>query len=133
MSLRDVKGQEFALDYLSKVRSAGRLAHAYVFAGPRGVGKAFLARQFAKSLHCLAPSKGDSCDVCRNCVNIDGDVFPFVSTVRLREDAQKVKVEDIKVFSQYGVFMTPSLVINGEVKVAGNVPKDAEILKWLSS
>lgn len=48
-------------------------------------------------------------------------------------DAEVVKVEDIKIFSQYGVFMTPALVVDGEVKVAGKVPKESEILKWLSS
>jgi small redox-active disulfide protein 2 len=48
-------------------------------------------------------------------------------------DAEVLKVEDIKVFGQYGVFMTPALVVDGEVKVAGKVPKEAEILKWLSS
>jgi small redox-active disulfide protein 2 len=48
-------------------------------------------------------------------------------------NAEVVKVEDIKVFSQYGVFMTPALVVDGEVKVAGKVPKESEILKWLSS
>lgn len=48
-------------------------------------------------------------------------------------DAEVVKVEDIKVFGQYGVFMTPALVVDGEVKVAGKIPKEAEILKWLSS
>jgi len=48
-------------------------------------------------------------------------------------DADVHKVEDIKVFSQYNVFMTPALVVNGEVKVAGKVPKESEILKWLSS
>lgn len=48
-------------------------------------------------------------------------------------DADVHKVEDIKVFSQYNVFMTPALVVNGEVKVACKVPKESEILKWLSS
>jgi small redox-active disulfide protein 2 len=48
-------------------------------------------------------------------------------------DAEVVKVEDLKVFSQYGVFMTPALVVDGEVKVAGKVPKESEILKWLSA
>ena len=48
-------------------------------------------------------------------------------------DAEVVKVEDLKVFSDYGVFMTPALVVDGEVKVAGKVPKEAEILKWLAS
>jgi small redox-active disulfide protein 2 len=46
-------------------------------------------------------------------------------------DAEVVKVEDLKVFAQYGVFMTPALVVNGDVKVAGKVPKESEILKWL--
>lgn len=48
-------------------------------------------------------------------------------------EADVHKVEDIKVFSQYNVFMTPALVVNGEVKVAGKVPKESEILKWLAS
>jgi small redox-active disulfide protein 2 len=48
-------------------------------------------------------------------------------------DAEVVKVEDLKIFSQYGVFMTPALVVNGQVKVAGKVPKEPEIMKWLSS
>jgi small redox-active disulfide protein 2 len=46
--------------------------------------------------------------------------------------ADVVKVDDLKIIAQYGVFMTPGLVVDGEVKVAGKVPKDAEILKWLS-
>jgi small redox-active disulfide protein 2 len=47
-------------------------------------------------------------------------------------DADVVKVEDLKVLAKYGVFMTPALVVDGQVKVAGNVPKEAEIIKWLS-
>jgi small redox-active disulfide protein 2 len=47
--------------------------------------------------------------------------------------ADVAKVEDIKVIAKYGVFMTPALVVDGEVKVAGKVPKEADILKWLSS
>jgi len=47
-------------------------------------------------------------------------------------DADVVKVEDIKTFSQYGVFMTPALVIDGEVKVAGKLPKEADIMQWMS-
>lgn len=46
-------------------------------------------------------------------------------------DADVAKVEDLKVFTQYGVFMTPALVIDGKVKVAGKVPKEAEVTKWL--
>jgi small redox-active disulfide protein 2 len=48
-------------------------------------------------------------------------------------DADVAKVEDLKVLAQYGVFMTPALVVDGQVKVAGKVPKEAEIMKWLSA
>ncbi|MGP8283735.1 MAG: thioredoxin family protein, partial [Desulfomonilaceae bacterium] len=42
-------------------------------------------------------------------------------------DAEVVKVEDLKVFGQYGVFMTPALVVDGQVKVAGMLPKESDI------
>jgi hypothetical protein len=48
-------------------------------------------------------------------------------------DAEVLYVQDIKDFGKYGVFMTPAVVVDGEVKVAGKVPKEPEILKWLSS
>jgi small redox-active disulfide protein 2 len=47
--------------------------------------------------------------------------------------ADVVKVEDLKIFASYGVFMTPALVVDGEVKVAGRVPKEGEIVQWLSA
>jgi len=47
-------------------------------------------------------------------------------------DAEVVKVEDIKIFSQYGVFMTPALVVDGEVKMAGKLPKEADVIQWMS-
>ncbi len=42
-------------------------------------------------------------------------------------------VEDLKQFAKYGVFMTPAVVVNGEVKVAGKVPKESEIVQWVSA
>ena len=48
-------------------------------------------------------------------------------------DAEVHKVEDLKVFADYGVFMTPGLVIDGEVKSAGKVPKEKQLLEWLSA
>jgi small redox-active disulfide protein 2 len=48
-------------------------------------------------------------------------------------DAEVVKVEDIKVFADYGVFMTPALVVDGEVKLAGKLPKESDLTKWLSA
>ncbi len=62
-------------------------------------------------------------------------LYDLVNRVVEREgvEAEVVKVEDIKIFADYGVFMTPALVIDGEVKTAGKVPKEKELLQWLSS
>jgi small redox-active disulfide protein 2 len=67
---------------------------------------------------------------CAKCHKLEDMVREIVKKHDI--DAEVVKVEDIKVFGQYGVFMTPALVVDGEVKVAGKVPKEAEIVKWLS-
>jgi small redox-active disulfide protein 2 len=67
---------------------------------------------------------------CAKCHKLEELVKDLVKKHQI--DAEVVKVEDIKVFSQYGVFMTPALVVDGQVKVAGKVPKESEILKWLS-
>ena len=44
---------------------------------------------------------------------------------------QLEKVKDLNDIMEYGVMMTPGLVVNGEVKSTGKIPKDEEILKWL--
>lgn len=44
--------------------------------------------------------------------------------------AEVVKVEDMKVFCAYGVFMLPALVVDGEVKIAGKLPKESELMSW---
>jgi small redox-active disulfide protein 2 len=68
---------------------------------------------------------------CAKCHKLEALVQDIISKHGI--DAEVIKVEDIKVFGKYGVFMTPALVVDGEVKVAGKVPKESEILKWLSS
>ena len=46
-------------------------------------------------------------------------------------EADVVKVQDIKTITNYGVLMTPALVVNGVVKVAGKLPKLEEIKEWI--
>lgn len=67
---------------------------------------------------------------CAKCHKLEELVKDLVKKHEI--DAEVMKVEDLKVFAQYGVFMTPALVVDGQVKVAGKVPKESEILKWLS-
>ncbi len=49
----------------------------------------------------------------------------------LKSDAEVVKVRDIETIARYGVLMTPALVVDGKVKVAGKVPKLEEIKEWI--
>jgi len=46
-------------------------------------------------------------------------------------DAEVIKVQDIKTITNYGVLMTPALVVNGVVKVSGKLPKVEEIKGWI--
>jgi small redox-active disulfide protein 2 len=47
-------------------------------------------------------------------------------------DAEVIKVQDIKTITNYGVLVTPALVVDGVVKVAGKLPKAEEIKEWIS-
>jgi small redox-active disulfide protein 2 len=46
-------------------------------------------------------------------------------------DAEVIKVQDLKTITNYGVLMTPALVVDGVVKIAGKVPKMEEIKGWI--
>jgi DNA polymerase-3 subunit gamma/tau len=66
----DVIGQGHVVNALKTAISTNRIHHAYIFSGPRGVGKTSLARIFAKSLNCEKGSTVTPCGVCHNCVDI---------------------------------------------------------------
>src|ERR1700674_6093738 len=66
----DVVGQNAVTRTLRNALSSGRLAHAFVFAGPRGVGKTTAARILAKALNCVNGPTADPCGVCDSCKEI---------------------------------------------------------------
>ncbi|GAB6119110.1 DNA polymerase III subunit gamma/tau [Dysgonomonas termitidis] len=69
MTFNSVVGQRALTTTLKNAIASGKLAHAYLFCGPRGVGKTTCARIFAKTINCLSPAAdGEACNQCESCV-----------------------------------------------------------------
>ena len=69
-NFEEFKGQEFVSATLEASLASGRIAHAYLFSGPRGCGKTSAARILAKALNCEEGPTAKPCGVCRSCVEI---------------------------------------------------------------
>ena len=110
MTFEDVVGQEHVVRTLRHAIESGRIANAYLFIGPRGIGKTTLSRIFAKALNCLSPKGVEPCGTCENCRQIaEGrsidvteldaashnkveDVRPIIDAVQFKPTASKYKI-----------------------------------------
>ncbi|MXE44911.1 DNA polymerase III subunit gamma/tau [Escherichia sp. HH41S] len=89
----DVVGQEHVLTALANGLSLGRIHHAYLFSGTRGVGKTSIARLLAKGLNCETGITAMPCGVCDNCREIEQG--RFVDLIEI-DAASRTKVEDTR-------------------------------------
>lgn len=89
----DVVGQEHVLTALANGLSLGRIHHAYLFSGTRGVGKTTIARLLAKGLNCETGITASPCGQCDNCREIEQG--RFVDLIEI-DAASRTKVEDTR-------------------------------------
>ncbi|AFJ47924.1 DNA polymerase III subunit gamma/tau [Shimwellia blattae] len=89
----DVVGQQHVLTALANGLTMGRIHHAYLFSGTRGVGKTSIARLLAKGLNCETGITATPCGVCQNCREIEQG--RFVDLIEI-DAASRTKVEDTR-------------------------------------
>lgn len=97
MTLAMIEGQQQIFEQLQQLIRLQRVSHAYIFAGPKGVGKTKVALQFAMTLNCQndkSAEQYEACGKCSNCLRIASGSHPDV--LWIAPDGRSVKIDQIR-------------------------------------
>lgn len=92
-SFSEVIGQDYVVKTLKNAIKLGRVSHAYIFSGSRGIGKTTIARIVAKALNCKNPVDYEPCNQCENCIEIEKGSFPDLYEI---DAASNRGIDDIR-------------------------------------
>ena len=106
MSFDSLTADRATVEQLRRGLQRGRLAHAYLFSGPRGSGREPLARTLAQALNCLQ-RKDDACDDCDSCRRIAQGTHPDVYWVRPESKSRRIVIDQIREF-EHSVSLKPT-------------------------
>lgn len=135
-SFSDFVGQSHVMVTLSNAIAGGRIAHAYLFTGPRGTGKTSAAKILAKALNCEKPNGSAPCDQCSCCTRINEGTFMDVLEIdgasnrgidEIRDLREKVKFAPAegkyKIYIIDEVHMLTAEAFNALLKTLEEPPK----------
>jgi DNA polymerase-3 subunit delta' len=99
MAWERIRGHDTARDQLLTAFGRGRLAHAYLFVGPPGVGKRLFAVELAKALLCdRPPAPMTACDSCPSCTQVAAETHPDFFCIRTPEDKHELPIDTVREF-----------------------------------
>jgi len=94
MAFKDVLGHSRPITLLQRAITNEKVVNSYLFLGSEGIGKKYVALQFAKTLNCLEGDGGEACDHCISCKKIDHALHPDVLIIE--PEGQNIKVDQVR-------------------------------------
>ena len=133
-----VVGQKSITSTLKNAIERGQLAHAYLFCGPRGVGKTTCARIFAKAINCMNPNGAEACNECESCRSFNEgrslNIHELDAASNNSVDDIRSLIDQVRILPQIGkyslfiideVHMLSSQAFNAFLKTLEEPPKHA--------